>query len=90
MANAKSIASLAREYKVGDITELSKMPRREAARGILARVARQVEPICHAHQWRVLSLEEFYPKADNLLGMNVNHGWKVYLRREWGASRLLA
>jgi hypothetical protein len=53
----------------------------EHARDILARVAAQVEPILAGRpHWRVLELREFYPKNDNLLGMNVNRGSKIYLR----------
>ncbi|EQC28135.1 hypothetical protein, variant [Saprolegnia diclina VS20] len=31
-------------------------------------------------QYRVQQLLEFFPKNANLLGMNVNHGWKIYVR----------
>ena len=69
--------------KVAAIYPLLHSDGTDYARDILARVAAQVEPILLrrvALGWHCTELREFFPENDNLLGMNVNRGAKIYLR----------
>ena len=52
----------------------------DTARAILDRVVRRAEVIMRRHQWKVLRVEEFYPRSDRLLGLNTNQGELIQLR----------
>ena len=52
----------------------------EEAAALLTRVANQAMPIMTRHSWVVHKLEEFQPKSNGLLGMNVNRGRKIMIR----------
>ncbi|CAO0799942.1 unnamed protein product [Mucor circinelloides] len=64
-----------KEYKA-----LVKKPRHDEALQLLKRLASQVKPVLINHNWTIKNLVEFFPTNPNLLGMNVNRGWKVNLR----------
>ncbi|KAJ2766498.1 hypothetical protein IWQ57_004335 [Coemansia nantahalensis] len=66
--------------RIGAICVLKRRPGAEQALELLQRVAAQVRPIMHQRGWRVGLLREFYPKAANLHGLNVNHGAEIRLR----------
>ncbi|KAL2455503.1 zinc ion binding [Forsythia ovata] len=66
--------------KIWEIKALKRKPNEEEARKILERVAKQVQPIMHKHNWRVKLLSEFCPKNSALLGLNVGSGIHVKLR----------
>ena len=68
------------QYKVDAIEALKKRDRADEALALLKRVAAQVQPVMHTHQWRVPLLKEFFPKSAGLLGMNVNRGQKILIR----------
>ncbi|KAI8091870.1 WLM domain-containing protein, partial [Thamnidium elegans] len=59
---------------------LKKKPNADQALLILEKLASQVKPILNNHNWTIKNLCEFYPTNPNLLGVNVNRGWKVNLR----------
>ncbi|KAG1461026.1 hypothetical protein G6F46_005118 [Rhizopus delemar] len=64
-----------KEYKV-----LKKKKSSDTALTILKRLASQVKPILVKRSWKIKNLCEFFPTNPNLLGVNVNHGWKINLR----------
>ena len=66
--------------KVWEVRELTRQPRQAEARALLERIAKQVQPIMRRRGWRVCKLSEFYPRSDNLLGLNVNAGQEVKVR----------
>ncbi|KAI7894466.1 WLM domain-containing protein [Mucor mucedo] len=59
---------------------LKNKPESEKALVILKRLASQVKPILNNRNWTIKNLCEFFPTNENLLGVNVNRGWKVNLR----------
>lgn len=65
---------------VGRLQHLKTKTAASKALDILRKIASQVKPILKRRSWHVKILAEFIPKNDNLLGMNVNHGYKVMLR----------
>ncbi|KAF7055895.1 hypothetical protein CFC21_063369 [Triticum aestivum] len=67
-------------HKVWEIRALKRKPEEPAARALLNRVAKQVQPIMRRRKWRVKVLSEFSPKNPRLLGLNVNRGVEVKLR----------
>ncbi|XBI36154.1 hypothetical protein VPH35_121720 [Triticum aestivum] len=67
-------------HKVWEIRALKRKPEEPAARALLDRVAKQVQPIMRRRKWRVKVLSEFSPKNPRLLGLNVNRGAEVKLR----------
>ncbi|TVU12244.1 hypothetical protein EJB05_45877, partial [Eragrostis curvula] len=67
-------------HKVWEIRALKTKPEAAAARALLDRVARQVQPIMRRHKWRVKVLSEFSPRNPRLLGLNVGAGVEVKLR----------
>ncbi|KAK3128589.1 hypothetical protein QOZ80_6BG0463790 [Eleusine coracana subsp. coracana] len=67
-------------HKVWEVRALKTKPEATAAREILDRVARQVQPIMRRHKWRVKVLSEFSPRNPRLLGLNVNKGVEVKVR----------
>ncbi|CAX42815.1 uncharacterized protein yhr134w homologue, putative [Candida dubliniensis CD36] len=50
------------------------------AKSLLYEAARLVAPIIHEQKFKVGKLYEMYPDKAELLGLNVNHGQKIYLR----------
>ncbi|GER45983.1 zinc ion binding [Striga asiatica] len=74
--------------KVWEIKALKRKPRKEEAQKILEKVAKQVQPIMHKHNWRVKVLSEMCPKNPSLLGLNVGHGIHVKLRLRRAKSDL--
>ncbi|TYI47259.1 hypothetical protein E1A91_D13G160400v1 [Gossypium mustelinum] len=75
-------------HKVWEIKALKRKPGEEAAKIILEKIAKQVQPIMRKHKWRVKLLSEFCPNNPALLGLNVGAGIHVKLRlrrpnRDW-------
>ncbi|KAI9486106.1 MAG: WLM domain-containing protein [Benjaminiella poitrasii] len=66
---------LIKDYKI-----LKSKPRSEEALQLLKQLASQVKPILSKHHWKITNLCEFFPKNPNLLGTNVNKGWKINIR----------
>ncbi|KAJ3414986.1 hypothetical protein HDV05_005817 [Chytridiales sp. JEL 0842] len=52
----------------------------EEAMTLLRKAASTVKPIMKKRGWVVKMLREFYPKQDNLLGLNVNRGAEIKIR----------
>ena len=59
---------------------LQGLPRGDAALTMLRRVASLVKPIMRKRNWQVQILAEFLPAEQNLLGLNVNKGYKICIR----------
>lgn len=59
---------------------LSGLPRGDAALTLLRKVASTVKPIMRKRGWRVQILAEFLPPEGNLLGLNINRGYKICIR----------
>ncbi|KAF0695240.1 Aste57867_13932 [Aphanomyces stellatus] len=74
------------EWKIDTIQALKRQPKQDEAQRILERIAEHVLPICTKRKFKVKQLLEFFPKQSNLLGMNVNQGWKIYLRCTYTVS----
>ena len=51
-----------------------------AVRQMMDMVVTRAEIILKRRRWTVVRVEEFFPRADNLLGMNTNHGELIQLR----------
>lgn len=67
-------------FRVHESTVLKTFPQHEAARALLDRALVPINELLKQHRWRVLKVSEFFPKNDNLLGLNVNHGQHVKVR----------
>ncbi|RHZ78643.1 hypothetical protein Glove_158g100 [Diversispora epigaea] len=65
---------------IGDIKAITKYSNHAEALNLLKKLATQVEPIMKKHNWKVDTLEEFWPAEKNLLGMNSNYGESIYIR----------
>ncbi|KAK5171941.1 uncharacterized protein LTR77_003578 [Saxophila tyrrhenica] len=59
---------------------LQGLPRGDAALTMLRKVASLVKPIMRKRGWKVQILAEFLPPEANLLGLNVNRGFKICIR----------
>lgn len=59
---------------------LQGLPRTDAALTMLRKVASLVKPIMRKRGWTVQILAEFLPVEQNLLGLNVNKGYKICIR----------
>ncbi|TKA67048.1 hypothetical protein B0A55_11067 [Friedmanniomyces simplex] len=59
---------------------LQGLQRGDAALKMLRQVASLVKPIMRKRGWRVQILAEFLPPEQNLLGLNVNRGYKICIR----------
>ncbi|KAK6437979.1 hypothetical protein LTR95_005823 [Oleoguttula sp. CCFEE 5521] len=59
---------------------LSGLERGDAALTMLRKIASTVKPIMSKRGWRVQILAEFLPAEQNLLGLNVNKGYKICIR----------
>ncbi|KAI7167271.1 hypothetical protein D0869_13598 [Hortaea werneckii] len=56
------------------------LPRGDAALTMLRKVASLVKPIMRKRGWKVQILAEFLPPEQNLLGLNINKGYKICIR----------
>ncbi|KAK5736123.1 hypothetical protein LTR17_007645 [Elasticomyces elasticus] len=59
---------------------LQGLQRGDAALKLLRQVASLVKPIMRKRGWKVQILAEFLPQESNLLGLNVNRGYKICIR----------
>lgn len=59
---------------------LQGLPRGDSALTMLRKVASIVKPIMRKRGWRVQVLAEFLPPENNLLGLNINKGYKICIR----------
>lgn len=59
---------------------LSGLEHGEAALTMLRKIASVVKPIMRKHGWHVRVLAEFLPPEQNLLGLNINQGYKICIR----------
>ncbi|KAH9826277.1 zinc finger protein domain [Teratosphaeria destructans] len=59
---------------------LQGLPRPDTALTMLRKVASMVKPIMRKRAWKVQILAEFLPAEPNLLGLNINRGYKVCIR----------
>lgn len=59
---------------------LSGLERGDAALTMLRKIASVVKPIMRKRGWRVQVLAEFLPPEQNLLGLNINKGYKICIR----------
>ena len=57
------------------------------AKRLLQDAADQVKPIMARRKWAVPLLNEFYPSAPNLLGLNQGHGQKIFIRLRSPSNR---
>ncbi|KAF4318485.1 hypothetical protein BBO99_00007162 [Phytophthora kernoviae] len=71
---------MASSFAIPEVKALVRQPRRDHAQQLLERLATAVLPIMTQRRFRVHRLIEFFPKDGSLLGMNVNHGAKIYIR----------
>ncbi|EJS43484.1 wss1p [Saccharomyces arboricola H-6] len=62
------------------VAVLQRKPNREDALNLLKEIAHRVSFLMKENNFKVVSLVEFYPHDQRLLGMNVNRGSKVMLR----------
>ncbi|CAL9735172.1 DNA-dependent metalloprotease Wss1p [Monosporozyma servazzii] len=65
---------------INTITFLKKKPNSEYAFEILQDINNSVALLMRENNLKVSILAEFYPKQKNLLGLNVNSGYKIMLR----------
>lgn len=65
---------------IAKISSLQRYPDRDYALDLLHQLAVAVGPIINHYKFKVGMLCEMYPKSDNLLGLNVNHGQKILIR----------
>ncbi|PWN46945.1 WLM-domain-containing protein [Violaceomyces palustris] len=63
-----------------------KRPGSEEALELLIKVGRLVKPIMIKYGFYLPLLAEFFPKQENLLGININRGQKICLRLRWSHS----
>lgn len=59
---------------------LSGLPRADDALKMLRKIASIVKPIMRKRGWKVQTLAEFLPTEQNLLGLNINSGYKICIR----------
>ncbi|KAI9260555.1 WLM domain-containing protein [Phascolomyces articulosus] len=65
---------------IQNYTVLKRKTRSDEALQLLKRVASQVKPIMRKRGWKVVHFCEFFPTNPNLLGVNVNRGYKINIR----------
>ncbi|CAL9730193.1 DNA-dependent metalloprotease Wss1p [Monosporozyma unispora] len=77
---------------INTLTFLKKKPRSEYAFEILQDINNSVALLMRENNLKVSILAEFYPKQNNLLGLNVNAGSKIMLRlrQPYDHSRFLS
>ena len=76
----------ATEYEIREIHALKRQKHREEAERLLKEIAALVLPIMCSRKWKVKRLHEFFPRDQMLLGMNVNRGYKIFIRCTLGWS----
>lgn len=78
----RSSASQLKEHEPAFDTyeHLQGLPRTDAALTMLRKVGSLVKPIMRKRGWHVQVLAEFLPPEQNLLGLNINKGYKICLR----------
>ncbi|GAB7363856.1 hypothetical protein MBLNU230_g4420t1 [Neophaeotheca triangularis] len=78
----RSSASQYREFEplFSTYEHLQGLPRSDTALEMLRKVASLVKPIMRKRNWRVQVLTEFLPTEANLLGLNINKGYKICIR----------
>ncbi|KAF2482597.1 WLM domain-containing protein [Neohortaea acidophila] len=69
-----------REPSFHTYEHLQGLPRHDSALTMLRKVASMVKPIMRKRNWRVQVLAEFLPLEQNLLGLNINKGYKICIR----------
>lgn len=65
---------------------LQGLQRGDAALTLLRKIAVMVKPIMRKRGWRVQVLAEFLPPEQNLLGLNINKGYKICIRLRYHHS----
>ena len=78
----KIYASSLREHDslISSYEHLSGVPNPEEALKRLRKIASLVKPIMRKRDWKVTVLTEFLPEDARLLGLNINHGYKICIR----------
>lgn len=78
----RSYASSLQEHEplFNSYEHLQGLPRGDDALIVLRRVASLVKPIMRKRGWKVQILAEFLPPEANLLGLNINKGFKICVR----------
>ncbi|KAF2772075.1 WLM-domain-containing protein [Teratosphaeria nubilosa] len=78
----RSYASQLREPEAlfNSYEHLQGLPRGDTALTMLRKVASMVKPIMRKRGWKVHILAEFLPAEHNLLGLNINRGYKICIR----------
>ncbi|CAG8499349.1 16161_t:CDS:2 [Acaulospora morrowiae] len=66
------------DERIFNFRSLPEFPNHEEALNLLKKLASHVKPIMQKHNWKVGTLEEFFPAEKNLLGLNINHGELFY------------
>ncbi|RLN50092.1 hypothetical protein BBJ28_00008253 [Nothophytophthora sp. Chile5] len=72
---------MATSFAIAEVKALVRQPQRAQAQQLLERLAVAVLPILTQRRFPVRRLLEFFPSNGSLLGMNVNRGAKIYIRR---------
>ncbi|KAL6930144.1 hypothetical protein ACO0SA_001551 [Hanseniaspora valbyensis] len=65
---------------ISTIASLKKGPFPDDCLRMLYSLSHKVSKLMHKNNLRIIHLQEFHPKQENLLGMNVNKGSKILLR----------
>lgn len=65
---------------INTITFLKNKPNSKYAFEILKDINNSIALLMNENGLKVSILSEFYPKQNNLLGLNINHGYKIMLR----------
>ena len=78
----RSYASQLKEHEpmFNTYEHLQGLPRADVALTMLRKVASLVKPIMRKRGWKVHILAEFLPPEQNLLGLNINRGYKICIR----------
>lgn len=78
----RSYASSLKEHEplFNSYEHLQGLPRGDDALIMLRKVASLVKPIMRKRGWKVQILAEFLPPEANLLGLNINKGFKICIR----------
>ena len=78
----RSYASQLKEHEAlfNSYEHLKGLPRGDSALKMLRQVASLVKPVMRKRGWKVQILAEFLPPEANLLGLNINRGYKICIR----------
>ncbi|CAI4051952.1 hypothetical protein N7582_005327 [Saccharomyces uvarum] len=79
MTGSRGIAAHKNPH-IQNVAVLQRKPNQEYALNIMKEVAHKVSYLMRENHFKVVSLVEFYPHDQRLLGMNVNRGLKIMLR----------